>query len=45
MSFGRFAKDYWYPWLKQQIENLRYNCLAPTMPGLDNMSYETWVEE
>ena len=44
-ALGRTGHDYWYPWLKKEIENKGYICFVPTMPGLENMSYATWEKE
>ncbi|MBO7526986.1 MAG: alpha/beta hydrolase [Clostridia bacterium] len=44
-ALGNTANEYWYPWLKKQIEGKGFICYTPTMPGLDNMSYRTWANE
>lgn len=44
-ALGNTAKEYWYPWLKSQIESRGSECFTPTMPGLENMSYSTWASE
>lgn len=44
-AMGNKANDYWYPWLKEQINKQGFNCYVPTMPNLKNSSYEQWEKE
>ncbi len=43
-ALGNTANDYWYPFVKQQIENGGAECFAPTLPPVENMSYSTWAK-
>lgn len=35
--------DYWYPWLKSQLEQKGYEVYAPQLPEADNPSIKVWV--
>ena len=44
-ALGNTANEYWYPWLKKQIEGKGFVCFTPTMPGLEKTCYKTWANE
>lgn len=44
-ALDNVGNDYWYPWLKKQIEEKGSVCYLPTMPKIENTSYSSWAEE
>lgn len=44
-ALGNTANDYWYPWVKKQVEDKGFECITPTLPPLKKMSYSSWEEE
>ena len=44
-ALNNVGNDYWYPWLKKQIEEKGSVCYLPTMPKIENTSYSSWAEE
>ncbi len=43
-ALGNTNKDHWYQYVKSEIEKKGYKCYAPTLPPLENMSYQTWAK-
>ena len=44
-ALGRTENDYWYKFIKRTVENKGYKCFVPTMPPIEDMSYDTWAKE
>ena len=43
-ALGNTANDHWYQYVKKHIENSGFNCIVPTLPPVEEMSYETWAK-
>lgn len=41
-ALGRTPNDYWYEFVKQQVEKRGCKCVVPLMPPIEQMSYESW---
>jgi len=37
-------KENWFPWLKQELENLGHTVLVPTFPTPEGQSLDNWME-
>ena len=44
-ALGNISDDHWYRFVKQNIEDKGYECITPTMPKIEKMSYSSWKEE
>ncbi len=44
-ALGNNSTEYWYPFLKFEIEKMGSKCFTPNMPVLEQSSYETWEKE
>ena len=44
-ALGRNENDYWYQYVKKSVEKKGYLCIVPTLPEIENMSYESWRKE
>ena len=43
-ALGRTENDYWYNFIKQNVENKGFKCFVPTLPPIEEMSYESWAK-
>lgn len=43
-ALGRTENDYWYKFIKRTVGNKGYKCFVPTMPPIEEMSYESWAK-
>lgn len=44
-ALGRTENDYWYKFIKHEMEDKGYQCFVPTMPPIENMSYDSWANK
>ena len=44
-ALGNTADDYWYKFIRSHVEKLGFNCYTPTLPEVENMSYQSWAKE
>ncbi len=43
-ALGNNENDYWYKFIKQNVEGNGYKCFVPTMPPIEEMSYKSWAK-
>ena len=41
---GGYPEENWFPWLKQELENLGCNVIVPRFPTPESQSLENWLE-
>lgn len=44
-ALGRTENDYWYKFIKRKVEDKGYQCFVPTLPPIEDMSYDSWQRE
>ncbi len=42
-GWGGFPDNYWFPWLKQELEKNNFTVQIPAMPNPDNPTINEWV--
>lgn len=43
-ALGNTENDHWYQFIKNHVELKGYACYVPTLPPVEEMSYESWAK-
>lgn len=43
-ALGNCGQDYWYEYIKTEVEKRGFECFVPTLPPIEKMSYQSWAE-